>query len=1119
MTKKEKKLANSFQKILIISTILSVAIIFAFRMVWHYSFLKSGLSSTQNSIEKLYQKEVKNYSRYNTQFFDEFLHDIEIQINREIEMFGNTLHSAAISVYRDYNSSLPEHEVKTKIMNTLEQMRDLDIVSSVSIVDTSGTFLMTRGIDGLEGKNLSSYLSHSANRYMLNEFKQFSNTSVTTHKKDSLYLSRFWTVWLHNYRNNIVVSNDSSSVIVPPVVVTDDLKQVNPSYRNMIVEYYINRNELETVLCIQRFAPYQWGIVYEYKTSERWKQILESKRKDAYSLIQGLYEDVKTMSIFIDADTDNHIFLGKSDYWSEKKDLITYIKKSLIDDYKDGKEKEGFFPFRYPYGKLAKNYVCYYQLTENPSGISATIIEEGAKIVSADYLGAMYRKQAVVEVIIIIILLSILLGIVLFWTYQVRRRLEHYVEYICDAFNSYMPGVTPFEIGNIQYWEWQKVADAANRMMMERSRIENELNSERALTEQLFSRNINAVVLINPGGEIQKVNPSFQELFGFDCNEVVGKNIDDLIVPEGMINEATDFTNKAVTIDNISFEARRKHKNGKLLDVQVYTTPVIVNDYVVAIYSIYEDISLKKKAEQHIIKAKEEALAASKAKSSFLATVSHEIRTPLNGIIGMTEVMTNTALNKEQQDYLEIIHNSGDTLLVIINDILDLSKMESGDLDIVKKMFDLDKCLSSCLDVISAEADQKGIETLLVMDSSVPRMISTDEFRLRQVMLNFVSNAVKFTEKGEVKLIVSVVEESEESINLRFEVSDTGIGIPEDKLESIFDTFTQADSTITRRFGGTGLGLAISKKIVRILGSDVHVQSKEGSGTSFIFNLNIEEWERTTTVFDTSRILKGKKALLVDSNRQSQRVIKSYLESYALQPFIANDLISALAILNDDNEFEFCLINNNSNKKNILEFAKNVRKSYSADDLKLILLKSPGSTYKSLSDFQAVLRKPVSLYKLAPAFSEDNREKREEKTLISRELYKGFSEEFSLKILLAEDNIVNQKLAYHLLGKLGYSIDIVDNGKKALEHCLKEKYDVVLMDLQMPIMDGITASKEIIARLDGQERPYIIALTANSAELNRQECLEVGMDDFISKPFKARELKERFVKVYNDKYM
>jgi CheY-like chemotaxis protein len=304
-----------------------------------------------------------------------------------------------------------------------------------------------------------------------------------------------------------------------------------------------------------------------------------------------------------------------------------------------------------------------------------------------------------------------------------------------------------------------------------------------------------------------------------------------------------------------------------------------------------------------------------------------------------------------------------------------------------------------------------------------------------------------------------------------------------------------------------------------MLGGEIHVQSKVGSGTSFIFNLVLKSWERTSLVFDTSRKIIGQKALLLEPNWRAQKLLKKYLESFALEVTAVSTYEDCLNELKTSHRYEYGFINNIISGHSGVELAAEIRKFATPEKMKLILMKTASAQAESLHDFQAVIRKPITLYKLAPALIEDSSAKREEKTLISTELYKGFAEEFPLKMLLAEDNVVNQKLAYHLLAKLGYTIDIVDNGKKALEYTLKNKYDIILMDLQMPIMDGITSSKEIIARLDAEHRPYLIALTANSAELNRQECLDVGMDDFISKPFKAKELKERFIKVYTDRYM
>lgn len=503
--------------------------------------------------------------------------------------------------------------------------------------------------------------------------------------------------------------------------------------------------------------------------------------------------------------------------------------------------------------------------------------------------------------------------------------------------------------------------------------------------------------------------------------------------------------------------------------------------------------------------AKEKAEADSKAKSAFLSNMSHEIRTPMNGVMGMAELMAYSPLDKTQREYLHIIRTSADNLLRIINDILDFSKIEAGGIELDLHSYSLRMLLEETLDLLSVAAAEKDIDLLYHLDERVPDRLRFDSTRLRQVLLNLVGNAVKFTHRGHVDVRVYLLSSTDTHVELNFQVIDSGIGIPEDKQDMLFAAFTQAEVHIAREYGGTGLGLAISSHMVRVMGGELRVESRVGRGSNFYFILPLEKEtrmdENTTVEMDS---LTGKTALLVDDNAANRCLMEELCKRWGMQTTSASDGHQALTLANSMSmgpDFALLDMNMPDMDGSALRTALNHLPAWK-DTLYVLLSSSAFSERKGSSGFDASLTKPVKhlvLYNELEALAQgksiqpDNNIAMLPQPQLQR----------PLKVLLAEDNMVNQQFIHRALSKLGHVVDMVDNGQKAVEHALHTQYDLVLMDVHMPVMDGMEASRRILAQ---QPDTIILAITANATEDVKAACLEAGMKDFLSKPFSIEKL-------------
>ena len=649
------------------------------------------------------------------------------------------------------------------------------------------------------------------------------------------------------------------------------------------------------------------------------------------------------------------------------------------------------------------------------------------------------------------------------------------------------------------------------RDISDRRRAESELEYQKLFCGALVRYSPSAIAVSDSVGRITTVNPAFERVFGYTQAELLGRELDTWINPSNDGDEAASLRQLVSAQQTVQVVSERIGKGGVPVAVEIFSTPVHVSGEWAGSLTIYHDVS------EHI-RATQMAEQANRAKGEFLANMSHEIRTPMNGIIGMLELALDTSLTAEQRDYLSTSLQSAEALLTLLNDILDFSKIEAGCLQLEHIAFDLPALVEDVAYTLASRAQGKGLEMICHVQPEIGVSLLGDPARLRQVLINLLGNAIKFTERGEVMVSVRAVARSDTTETVRFSVVDTGIGIPRSRHAEVFERFTQANGSTTRLYGGTGLGLAISKQLVDAMGGEIEIDSEPGRGSCFGFTLAFDKDPTPRAVPESvvavARTLEGVRVLAVDDNATNRAIIARMVESFGCHaetvpsgPQALEDLRQAYR---DGCRFDLVLLDMQMPAMDGEQVLEQIKADPDLAATRIVILTSIGqrgdATQLQAKGCAAYLLKPVKLQTLrrtletvlersAPGYAGSIPRK------IPGELPgRGFS------LLLAEDNPVNQKLALIILRKAGYSVDVAENGLQALDQIAERRYDAVLMDVQMPELDGLEATRRIRMREKAGAHLPIIAMTANAMKGDEARCIEAGMDDYISKPFDLPKL-------------
>ena len=657
--------------------------------------------------------------------------------------------------------------------------------------------------------------------------------------------------------------------------------------------------------------------------------------------------------------------------------------------------------------------------------------------------------------------------------------------------------------------ELERIEKAIDMLVKSRA----EYRHQEAYLRSILETMSEGILVLNDDANIVEVNQSFVSTWGYTLDDIKGKPIQTIFHPRHRPRYEEEIrrykaTGEARAPDTVEI-LDAADMNGREFPITYVYSKFSFGKEKMFVVTV-RDISEQERQKTELIEAKEMAEQATAAKAAFLANMSHEIRTPMNGVMGLLDLVSDTGLNSQQSAMVKTAKVSAESLLNVLNDILDISKIEAGKIDLEKTEFELDSIVEEVVTLFHVAAIDKGLELSCYIDPSLDRRVLGDPTRVRQIASNIIGNAVKFTQEGEVEVRLEVVSRKADLIGVELSVRDTGIGMPAKALDSLFDPFSQADSSTTRKFGGTGLGMAISRQLVELMGGKISAVSEPGKGSRFQVALDLLTATGDESVYENYARLPDTKILVVDDNKTNREIISAYLSNWGIEYELANDASQALKAIQNAKErpFDVCLTDYHMPDVDGIELARKIKDLSAAKGMVVALLSS-GSAESSLLEEVGIsdsLNKPIRHQELFDLIARCRNVVCATK---EKELESLPSESFSGNVLLVEDNKVNQLVAQSLLEKMGLNVDLVVDGEKALEAMRKVDYDLVLMDCLMPVMDGYesTIRRREYEANQGLERTPIVALTANAMSGDREKCIAAGMDDFLSKPIKLDEMK------------